>query len=110
MLIHEFVLVSEVPKEICYTNYSQEQMTLISDDFILKYNHPIRRVEMYCENLQHKIMGLSYHGTTILDNEMAEKLKIALTIFCAQSEDLTKLLDILEQAILQKKYIIHFGI
>jgi len=45
-----------------YNDYSKEEMTLISDEFILQNHEPIRKVAMYCQNLNQKIMGLNYYG------------------------------------------------
>ena len=110
MLVHEFIIVSEVPESIHYTDYCKAQMTLISDEFILKNHEPIQKIEMYCQNLHQKMMGIDYYGITILDCKMAEKLKAEIIRFCVPSENLTKLVDLLNQSILEKKYIIHFGI
>lgn len=110
MIIHEFIKVSEVPQDIDYRNYPKEHMTLISDAFIQKYYDVTLRIEMFFNNLNEKDTGLNYHGITILDNEMAQKLKTELNKSCPPSKDLSKLVSLLEQSILEKKYIIHFGI
>jgi hypothetical protein len=110
MLIHEFVIVSEVPNDIDYNNYSKEEMVLVSDNFIQQYYEITRKIEFYDNNLNCKEYGLNYHGITILDIEMAKKLKDALLAFCKPCEDLTKVIDILARAISVQKYIIHFGI
>ncbi|MDR1001205.1 MAG: hypothetical protein LBL96_10485 [Clostridiales bacterium] len=110
MLIHEFIKVSEIPQSISYRDYPKEYMILISDDFIQKYYDVTLKVEMYFNDLNEKDTGLNYHGITILDSDMAEKLKTELSHFCSPSEDLAKLINLLEQSISEKKYVIHFGI
>lgn len=110
MLIHDFILVSEVPEEISYANYTKEEMTQISDEFVQKYFKVTERVEMFFNDLNSKDTGLNYHGTTILDNKMAEELKTVLIAECEPCDDLTKLVTVLNKAVSENKYIIHFGI
>lgn len=47
MLQHEFILVTEVPDNISFSDYPRNEMTIISDDFILENHVSIRRVKMY---------------------------------------------------------------
>jgi hypothetical protein len=110
MLVHEFVSVGDLPKRIVYGDFPKDEMVLVSDDFILQNHEPFQRVEMYCQNLGQRIMGLDYYGITIMDCPMAERLIKELRISCAPCDDLTKLLRLLEQSVLSNKYTIHFGI
>ena len=54
--------------------------------------------------------GLSYHGITIIDSTIAKELKNKLLQHCKSNEELHTLINLLEQAIADDKYIIHFGI
>ena len=110
MITHEFILCSEIPRKISYSNYSKEEMVIIDDDFILANYPTIEKVQMYCEYIGNTIEGLAYHGITILTYDMANELKTALINECAESEDLQKLITILDKAILNKCYIVHFGV
>ena len=76
MLIHEFILCAELPEKINYTSYRKRaDLVKISDDFILDYHIPIRKVKTYCEDFVNKVSGLDYYGTTIITSEMASELK-----------------------------------
>jgi len=110
MLIHEFIAVSDVPEHITIRDYDRSKMVRIADDFILDYHVPILKVKMHCNQIGNIIDGLSYHGTTILDPQMAVNLKSELLPFIDKSDECKKLIAILEEAISQNKYIIHFGV
>lgn len=110
MLVHRFILVSSIPERIFFPDYDQSKMIKIADDFILKYHVPIRKVKMHCEHLGNLIDGLAYHGTTILDVQMAKNLKSELQPYVEKSSECKRLVSVLDDAIAQNKYIIHFGI
>jgi len=110
MLIHEFITVSEVPERVTISDYDRNMMVKIDDDFILQYHVPIRKVKMNCERVGNIIDGLAYHGNTILDTQMARNLKSELLPFVSESDECKKLIAVLDEAILENKYIIHFGI
>jgi len=113
MLLHEFITVSTVPDFygiLSLLAHERDKMVKIADDFILEYNVPIRKVKMHCTRIGNIIDGLSYHGITILDTKMAESLRTELLPFNDESDDCKKLIRVLDDAISQNKYIIHFGI
>ncbi|MDR0491530.1 MAG: hypothetical protein LBH28_09845 [Oscillospiraceae bacterium] len=113
MIKHEFLLLKNAPKELPLSsikNYPRDEMTVISDDFILENHIPIRKVEMFWETLDNKNYGLNYYGVTLINSNMAEELKQELQQYCEASEDLAKLIELLDQAIENNMYIIHFGI
>ena len=110
MLTHEFITVSKVPDRISFRDYDRDKMVRIADDFILNYHVPICKVKMHCSRIGNIIDGLSYHGITILDMQMAKNLKAELLPFISESDECKKLIAVLDDAISQNRYIIHFGI
>jgi hypothetical protein len=113
MLIHEFITVATVPDYYSILDmlvYDRDKMVKIDDNFILEHHVPIRKVKMHCSRIGNIIDGLSYHGITILDPQMATNLKVELLPFIEESEECKRLIAVLDEAISQNKYIIHFGI
>jgi hypothetical protein len=110
MLTHEFILCEEIPEKINFGDFSKNDMVIIDDDFILKNPIPFQKVEMHSQYLGNVMLGLSYHGISILDNDMANNLKNELLVNCKDCIDLQRIINVLEQGIEQKKYIIHFGV
>jgi len=110
MLKHEFLLLEKVPEKISIANYVREDLIVVSDDFILENHIPIMQVRMYWESLTVLNEGINYYGTTIIDKDMAKELKERLCIYCKESEELTKFLSLLDRAIKENKFIIHFGV
>ena len=65
---------------------------------------------MNCERIRNIIDGLAYHDTTILDTQMVKNLKSELLPFVNESDECKKLVTVLDEAIMNNKYVIHFGI
>ena len=107
---HEFMLCRDVPEYVGIENYDRRKMVVIDDDFILGNRIHMIDIEMHHNDLGNLKLGLNYYGVTILDCKMAEELKNNLPGYCEDSPDLQKLIAVLEEAITQEKYIIHFGI
>jgi hypothetical protein len=113
MIKHEFLLLKNAPEKFSLSSikdYPRDEMTIISDDFILENHIPIRKVKMFWETLDNEEYGLNYYDATVINRSMAEELKRELQQYCETSEDLDKLVNLLEQAIANDMYIIHFGI
>lgn len=110
MLTHEFVLCAIIPTEINYSDYSKDDMVIVSDDFILENNIHIDKVKMHCQYLGNMINGLDYYGITIIPPDTAKELKKELLGQCQDSCDLRKLINVLDKAIESQCYVIHFGI
>jgi len=110
MITHEFVLCSNIPDKICYLDYSGKTMVAISDDFILENHISIKKVKMYCQYIGNDIVGLAYHGITIITPVMAVELRARLMDYCKPSKDLDMLVEILDESISTRNYIIHFGV
>jgi hypothetical protein len=109
-LQHEFILRDMIPKVINYRDVDKSEMVIISDDFILENQVPIRLVKMYNPSLGVYVQGLVYHGETVLETKAAIQLKKELLEYCTDSDDLRKLVSVLDEAISKQCYVIHFGI
>ena len=110
MLIHEFITVPFISENMPFSVFNGVKLLRVSDDFILKHHESIRKVRMYCAGKGEMIDGLAYHGTTVLDPQMAAKLKFELLPFFEKSEECRMFISILMEAIEQNMYVIHFGI
>jgi len=110
MIAHEFLLCTKVPDSIGSINSYKDELVFIDDDFVLNNHIPFLSVKMYHNSIGNIAFGLNYYGITILDDRMAEELKRELINFCSDCDDLQKLVRVLNQAIEQKRYIIHFGV
>ena len=104
MLIHEFITVPFISENMSFSVFNGVKLLRISDNFILKYHEPIRKVRMYCAGEGEMIDGLAYHGTTVLDPQMAANLKYELLPFFEKSEECRMLISILTEAIEQNMY------
>jgi len=110
MITHEFVLCSQLPKTIRYSDFPKSNLVAISDDFIVNSHIPFGKVKMHCQYLGNVICGLAYHGITIIPPDVATELKKELLGHCQNSHDLNALMGILEKAITNQHYVIHFGV
>ncbi len=109
MPIHEFVTCIETPIDY-WEVYEREDKIIISDEFILDNYKCTKKVKMYKCSLNRLYYGLAYHGVTILDYKMAKELKEVMVENCKPCEDLTKLVGVLDEAIKEKKYVVHYGV
>jgi hypothetical protein len=114
MLIHKFVLTDDISRygtsRIHSADFDRSDLVMISDKFILKYVDPLALIEMYSGYVGKRMQGLNYYGVTILDPEMTANLRTAMLELKSRSKDYKKLMKLLDQAIKEKLYIIHFGI
>ena len=117
MLAHEFILCSELPEgKISIDDFDRDKMLIISDDFILNNYELLKKVKMYNPDLKKDISGFEYYGTTIIDNAAAQHLKDELETYFGRPPiikggvDAMNLVNLLNVAIKENKYIIHFGV
>lgn len=118
-LIHDFVLCKEVPKKIDPRNYKSMRIK-IQDQFILDNYNVFKDVEMYCNNLDNLEKGFNYHGITIITPEVAKKILEAGQTFLKENkseqaeyfvgDDWEILKQVMETAIAEDQFVIHFGI
>jgi hypothetical protein len=114
VLAHEFVLVQDISNydtsKIYPADFDSSDLVIISDEFILKHHDPLALIEMYSGYDGRRIRGLDYYSVTVLDPEMAANLRTAMLELKSRSKDYKKLMKLLDQAVKDNLYIIHFGI
>lgn len=118
-LIHDFVLCKEVPDDLDPRKYKSISIK-IQDQFILDTYDVFKDVDMYCNNLDNLEQGFNYHGITIITPEIAEKILQTGRTFLKENkseqaeyfvgDDWEILKQVLETAITEDKFVIHFGI
>ncbi len=109
MPAHDFATFKVIYKNWT-KDYKKIDWTIISDEFISDNYKFTEKVEMYWCSLERLDYGLAYHGVTILDYKMAEQFKEVMVENCKPCEDLTKLVGVLDEAIKEKKYVVHYGV
>lgn len=118
-LIHDFVLCKELPKDIDPRNYKSVGVN-VQDQFIEENYDVFKNVKMYWNSLDKVDYGFNYYGVTIITPEVAENILQTVKIFLKDNkseqaeyfvgDDWDTLKQILETAISEDKFIIHFGI
>ncbi|MEO1769341.1 hypothetical protein [Candidatus Enterococcus ferrettii] len=118
-LIHDFILCKEVPDDLDPRKYKSISIK-IQDQFILDNYDVFKDVDMYCNNLDNLEQGFNYHGITIITPEIAEKILQTGRTFLKGNkseqaeyfvgDDWEILKQVLETAIADDQFIIHFGI
>lgn len=118
-LIHDFILCKEIPKELNPRKYKSISIK-IQDQFIEENYDVFKNVEMYWNNLDTKDQGFNYYGITIITPEIAEELLQTVETFLKGNEseqakyfigdEWDTLKQLLETAIAEDKFVIHFGI
>lgn len=118
-MVHDFVICSEFPETIAYTDY-RDKFVKIQDQFILDNYDVFEKVELYWGNTQTVERGFNYYGVTLLSTQMAQQLKDAMSDFLEHNtsekaayfagEEYDTLTALLDKAIKENKGIIHFGI
>lgn len=110
MLVHDFLLVKEVPQQIWYRDFPKDSMLCISDDFILSNWEKFSAVEMYWNYWGNTQLGLAYDAISIMTPQMANSLSDSLDGIDSKSEECRLLISLLKEATKNKLNVIHFGI
>jgi len=117
---HDFY-ISSTPTLLKYNDIKYEEHYIrIQDRFILD-NYPLfKNVELYWNNTEKLGPGFNYYGNTIITPKMAQELLNIMEKFIKYDgseeaeyfvgEEYNMLREILNDAINENKYIIHFGI
>lgn len=118
-LIHDFVLCKELPKDLDPRKYKNIGIK-IQDQFIEENYDVFKNVKMYWNNTDNIDQGFKYYGITIITPEIAGKLLQTVKTFLEGNtseqaeyfvgDDWDTLKKILETAISEDQFIIHFGI
>lgn len=115
---HEFILVdlNEMPNSISYELKDGHERSILDDEIVVNNPLFLRGFETFKISFKNRSEGLDYWGNTIIPTSsikqflrQIEDVKISITgkMFLNQLNDLELLL---KKALLENKYIIHFGI
>jgi len=113
MLVHEFVVLEreETQKEgLSYDILKGKKYIKVNDDIILN-NHEdfLHSFKTHWHYIGREKEGLAYHGITIILNEDLEQFMQVLEKHKKDS-DIKNLIALCQEALTQKKDIVHFGI
>lgn len=118
MLIHEFIAINrkKIPRNLIskYKALKQKyEVILFSDDIVLKYSDLLlttQDLKTYWNDFSNPEMGLNYYGDTIVPRESLSDF-IAILKEIEEKENSTfELVKLCEEALYNKKDIVHFGI
>ena len=109
MAMHEFGIVSEIPKAGCrYDEYVPEKYDCISidDDIVEVFANGLLDVEMHWHTIDVTGKGLAYCGITLIPPTSLGSVIDIIDGF----DELRELRELLKQAQQQNLYVIHFVI
>ena len=106
---HEFGIMQNAPKpRKRYDEYEPKKYNCISvdDDYVEIIDANLNNVDFYWHTLDVPAKGIAYTGITLVP-------PTALQAFIAVIKDITELnelKDLLEKALVENKWVIHFGL
>ncbi len=113
-LVHEFGIINDINDKNLYSSYSPELNNSIQvhDEIIQELVEDFKIIKTYFHSLEHPNVGLAYHGITLIPPEsLSQFLNTILTNKVINNfEESSLLCEKIQQAIEQKKYMIHYGI
>lgn len=114
MPVHEFGIIDDFNLRKDYGYYAPEEYKCISvdDDLIQDFSESLKVMKSYFHSYDRPEFGLAYWGITIIPPESLSQFYdvVVSSPQFKKSEELTDLATIINQAIEEKKYMIHFGI
>ena len=109
MAKHEFGVMQEMPKpSVRYDVYEPHRYNCISvdDDYIEKIAHELKEIDLYWHSVDVPRKGISYCGITLIPPASLEQMIGVIQTLGA----LLPLKRLLEKAVHEKKWVIHFGL
>ena len=109
MARHEFGIMQQDPKpRKRYDKYEPQKYNCISvdDDYVEKIDANLGSVDFYWHTLEVPAKGIAYTGITLVP-------PTSLQAFIAVIKDIAELnvlKDLLEKALVENKWVIHFGL
>lgn len=111
---HQFGIIEAIKQDKDYSVYEPKKYNSISidDDIVEVFCEKLNEMGTYFHELKRPEFGLAYCGVTLIPPSSLSFLRevILNEQQCNGSKDLRKLLLLIDKAIKEKKYIIHFGI
>ena len=112
--VHEFGILDDFDKQKDYIDYEPQEYNYISvdDDIINCLMEQLSIMKTHYHSFNRPEYGLTYSGITIIPPETLSIFYDVVTSsrYFTISVELQELASIILQAIVGKKYIIHFGI
>jgi len=118
-LKHKFILCTKIPSLIKSSEY-KERLIKIHDQFIRENLCVFTKVRLFWNSLNNYDEGFNYYGITIITPKMAQDLLNVMEEFLKNNdseeaeyfvgEEYDMLREILNDAINENEYVIHFGI
>lgn len=109
MAKHEFGVMDIAPRlGERYDTYEPQKYDciLVEDDDILPILEQLQEIDFYWHTLDVSEKGLAYYGVTLISPEASKRFLAKIDNMAV----LSALKTVLEKAIAQNKFVIHFGI
>lgn len=110
---HEFGIIPKITTKT-YDTYEPKKYQCISvdDEYILPILEQLDHLDTFAHTLKFPFKGLAYYGITLIPPTSLKELKNILDDNKNDDNDLPfeKLIQLIDKAILEEKYIIHFGV
>ena len=113
MPFHQFGIMDSVDKKKSYIDFCPEKYNCVAvdDDVMDILASKLQVMPTYFFSLDKKEYGLNYYGITLIPPGSCWYLQEILSSNIKQDDDIyIQLLELVEKAKLEEKFIIHFGI
>lgn len=113
--VHDFGIIENINNQIDFDDeYNPEKYNCIAveDELVSILDEKLSGMKTYFHSLNRPEMGLAYFGVTIIPPDSLLFFYEAVTSseHLKNSDELNKLILKIQQAIKEKKYMIHYGI
>lgn len=109
MARHEFGIMQNAPKpRKRYDEYELQKYNCISvdDDYVEKIDANLNNIDFYWHTLDMPGKGIAYTGITLIPPTSIQ----AFTAVIEDIAELNELKDLLQKALAENKWVIHFGL
>lgn len=109
MARHEFGIMQNAPKPgKRYDEYEPQKYNCISvdDDYVEKIDINLNNINFYWHTLDVPAKGIAYTGVTLVPPKSIQ----AFSAVIKDIAELSELNDLLEKALAENKWVIHFGL
>ena len=111
MAKHEFGIMQDAPKpRKRYDKYEPQKYNCISvdDDYIGRIGANLNNINFYWHTLDVPAKGIAYAGITLIPPTSIQAFIAAIKD--ANAEELNELINLLEKALVENKWVIHYGL
>ena len=106
---HEFGIMQNAPKPRKRNDeYDPQKYNCISvdDDYVEKIDAKLNNIDFYWNTLDGPAKGIAYTGVTLIPPSSIQ----AFTAVIKDIAELSELKDLLKKALVENKWVIHFGL